>query len=292
MEPETPVIKYAAIAVLVIIVCFGLGYFVLGPSARSSSDVRVVEAPPVVVNDPRPVATEASGGDAPVVVEERTAQKEAEERAAEEKRKKDEAERRERAKANREKRRREAEERKQQADAQNAATATSTTGEDDGDPRPVEAEELPKERGEPPIVAPGEEPAAAPESTPRPGRSETPRVSRPAPEPPAPAAPEPAPAGSPSVTPEPSPPSRSSQNNDRWYRVRVGGNFDSRTQAQNLAMELNGKGYATVIAPTRVKGKTVYRVQVNASRSERFAQEKASELRANGYDPTVSGGDE
>jgi cell division protein FtsN len=56
--------------------------------------------------------------------------------------------------------------------------------------------------------------------------------------------------------------------------VRVG-SFDSRADAQSLALELNGRGYATRTEPAQVGRKTVYRVQVGAYRDERHARDIA-----------------
>jgi N-acetylmuramoyl-L-alanine amidase len=71
------------------------------------------------------------------------------------------------------------------------------------------------------------------------------------------------------------------------YRVRVG-TFENRANAQSLAAELNGRGYATHMEPEQVDGKTRYHVQVGAYRDEKRAREIQSELKVNGYDSTLS----
>ena len=272
MEPETPVLKYAFVAVLVIVVCFGIGYFVLGSSVQPAQETQIVEAPPpIVVSEPQPsVGATVRPTGASVQVEEQTdalekkEQKEAEEakkKAEEEQRKKDEEEA---------KRRREREEK--EANQQEVAPPKER-GDDSSDdgaknapetPRSVPAP--PKERGSPVTVTPREEPA-----TPEPTRP------RPAPDPPAP-----------STTPSNAEPeSGTPVSSAKLYRVRVG-SFESRTNAQDLAVELNGRGYATRTEPIQVNGKTIYHVQVGAYREERNARDIARELKANGYDTIIA----
>ena len=79
MQRETPVLTWTAAAVGVILVCFCLGYFVLGPSARpGSATIEAVESPgPTPLASPPPAASS-------VIVEERTDEVEAKRKKAEE----------------------------------------------------------------------------------------------------------------------------------------------------------------------------------------------------------------
>ncbi len=73
------------------------------------------------------------------------------------------------------------------------------------------------------------------------------------------------------------------------YKVRVG-SFESRSNADNLAVEPNGRGYPTFTKSEQVNGRTVYHVQVGAYEDEKQARERQRELQANGYDSTLSTG--
>ena len=234
IEPETPVIKYAAVAVGVIIVCFLLGYFVLGPSARPPGTVVADGGPEVIVQPttiPAPPTVRPRPPAPSVQVEERTEEVEARRKKEEERRKAEEEKRRAREKEEEEKRRQEEKERREaEAKEREEGGGDSATGPDAG--------------------TPGETTGSAeqPGGTEAPG-SETPAVP--------------------------------------VYRVRVGP-YDSRSGAQDLAVELNGRGYATYTVLEQANGKTVYFVQVGAHRDEATARELQKELKANGYDASVS----
>jgi len=71
------------------------------------------------------------------------------------------------------------------------------------------------------------------------------------------------------------------------YRVRVGA-FANRDNAQNLAAELNGRGYSTTIIKEGGDDNPLYRLQVGAYRDKKTADNTLKELKANGYDAVIS----
>lgn len=250
METETPIWKYTAVAAVVIVACFFIGYFILGPSAArptneagadgadSSATVTISDAPPGQVR-PRPAQPT-------VQVEERTEEIEAEKRRKEEEARKQEEKRAEERRKEREEEKR----RRQEEDERKEAEGTR----EDAGAATEPAEQRPDE--------PEREPQSQPnESAPIP------------------------PANDAGETPRPR--ETSSRPSTELHRVRVG-SFENRDNAQNLARELNGRGYATYMEPEQVSGKTVYRIQVGAFRDEKQAREKQQELRANGYEATIA----
>lgn len=262
MEPETPVWKFTAIAVAFIVVCFFIGYYVLGPTARPSGEQVAQAEADIPQNAPssngpparlRPVSPQ-------VQVEERTEELEARRRKEEEaKRKADEEEKEQR-------------EKEREADRPttgNDADAQTTTGTPLGDATTSDA----PSSTDPGVNATGipANPAVPEETTPAIiERPQAPgETTRPA-DPPRTDPPKPVPTASAGL-----------------HRVRVGP-FDSRTNAQNLAIELNGRGYPTYTEPEQMNGKTVYHVQVGAYKEEKQARETQRELKTNGYEATVS----
>lgn len=264
MDSETPLWKWMVAAGAVIIVCFFLGYFVLGPQARTGGDrvgvaqasggeTTIIPTPPPVIAPapPRPAATTLESA---VDVEETTAQREAQ-------RKKEEAEKK--------------------AEAEQEAEADRKKNERDDD----ESDDRPARSSPSAPPNENEESEDAPPATTLPSE-ETPVRSAENNDPDAlPAAPDvTAPVGT-------SPPAPSSGGNvgGPLYRVRVG-TFDSRTGAQNLSAELNGRGYATRLQPEQVNGRTVYHLQIGAYRDEKRAKEIQKELKTNGYEAAIARG--
>lgn len=282
METETPVWKWTAAAVAVIVVCFLLGYFVLGRSAiqQTNSSVQVAEATGDALTGPgtaiaaRPSTRGGSGAGGDVVlVTEKTAEIEARrKKAEEEKRKKEEEEKKRR------------EEQKDDADEPNA-TAASPSPMSAARPDP---DDLPDATA-PLVEAPGAGDAStAPE----------PAVESAPPAPVAPRTTNPAPAAvvttPPTTTARATPPAPSGDDSaagsgggSTLYRVRVG-TFSNRENAQNLATELIGRGYTASTLPQQIGGKTIYHLQVGAFRDEKRAREIQKELKANGYDSTIA----
>ncbi|HVK04738.1 MAG TPA: SPOR domain-containing protein [Armatimonadaceae bacterium] len=289
MQSDSSVMKWAAGVLLVIVVCFCLGYFVLGPSSRfgqrTAASVNGGDGATVIERSVLP--SPGSG----IEVKDRTSEIEAARRKAEEERKKRAEEEKKKREEEEEKRKREEEER------ENALPSPTASATPDPDDLPVTASPSPPavgpdEEGEPaaarpprtagpdtPVTAPNSVPVAAPAPMPSPlPPRETP--------PPAPPATRP---GN-STPPAAAPPTAGAPPAGPLFRVRVG-TFAERENAQNLATELNGRGYQASIQSDRgANGKTVYRLQVGAYRDEKNAREIVAELKANGYDATLSRG--
>lgn len=75
--------------------------------------------------------------------------------------------------------------------------------------------------------------------------------------------------------------------NGPLYRVRVG-TFEGKSNAESRAAELKSAGYETSLSTDVVDGKVVYRLQVAAYKSEKTAREFAKEVEAKGFQTTVS----
>jgi len=271
MNEETPILKWTAAAVGVIVVCFCLGYFILGPSARTQASaggpgesgdngITIVEGEGGVVASPKP--------DLELV--DRTAQIEAaKKKAAEEAAKKQAAEDAKRLAD-------EAAERARRAllpSPTPSPTPSATPGRRDPDDLPDE-----------PSPAPDASPL--PDASPTPEAPVTPTAPRPVPSPRA-VTPSPRPVIVPSAPPvaPPTPPTGASNNG--VYRVRIVSVAD-RDSANTLAAELNGRGYSTTIMPEQTNGKMQYRIQVGAYRDEKRAKDIQKELRGNGYNAEVA----
>lgn len=251
MNSETSVLKWMAAAAGVILACFCLGYFVLGPKARPGDPgvVQVSEASGSAIASPATQTAQPSV--ASVVVEERTEEIEAKRRKAEEERKKKEAEEAKK-KAEEEAKKKAEEEAKKLAEAEAAANATPTP---DAAPTP-DAEAPTPDPANPTPDQPTENP------TPDNGGEAKPVERQP--------------------TPIPATPPAASTAAAAKYHVRVG-SFGSRDAAKGLQAELAGRGYSGMI----VQDGDTYRVQIGAYGEKKNAETKAKELRANGYDVDV-----
>lgn len=254
MDSETPVLKWTAAAVGVIVACFCLGYYVLGPSARGGGQ----EAGTAKSGEPTPKPTAL----AVAQIEERTEQVEAKRRAEEEKKRKDEEERKRKEE---EKKKAEEEKKKLEEEKKLLEASPSPSPSPDGTPTPTPTPETP------PATSEGNEKPPTPE-----GQPEQPK-----------ATPTPTPTPAPTPTPTPKPTPTPERRSDDLHRVRVGGRFDSREKAAALAAELAGRGFpASVIAEKR-GDKTVFRVQAGAYRDRSKAEEKEKELSSNGYSVSI-----
>ena len=69
------------------------------------------------------------------------------------------------------------------------------------------------------------------------------------------------------------------------YRVRVKNSFGSHDDADQLASELKGRGFAATVMPT---GKGKFQVQIGAYKDKKRAEEKQKELEKNNYDTHIS----
>lgn len=239
MRDDAAIFKWTAVFVGVIIVCFGLGYFVLGPRAQTSSSsggLIIEETKPgtvAVVNRP------AASPEPDMSVVERTDEIEAKRKKKEEEARKKKAE--EAKKEEEEEKKKKEEEEKKKAEEEAKATPT---------------------------------PSPTPSPTPDTGVPVSPEGS-------AITTPEPV------TTPTPAPVPEVPRVTSDLYRVRVG-SFANRDNAQNLAAELNGRGYSTTIIRDEGGSSTTYRLQVGAYRDKKTADNTLKELKANGYDAVIS----
>lgn len=71
------------------------------------------------------------------------------------------------------------------------------------------------------------------------------------------------------------------------YRVRVGGSFRSREEAEKTIELLRGRGYAAVIKADLRGGKKVYHVQVGAYSDSKSAERTKTEMENNGFDASI-----
>lgn len=69
------------------------------------------------------------------------------------------------------------------------------------------------------------------------------------------------------------------------YRVRVKNSFGSHDDADQLASELKGRGFAATVMPA---GKGKFQVQIGAYKDKKRAEEKQKELEKNNYDTHIS----
>jgi cell division protein FtsN len=254
MDSDTPVLKWTAAIIGVVVACFSLGYFFLGPKAGGPSNgVQVTEE---TANSVRaamrstPSPTPSASG---VIVQERTEEIEAKRRRQEEEAKKKEEE---------EAKKKAAEEERKKAEEEAkllAQTATPTPA-----PSPSPDASAAPDNGTPDGITTVPSPAEASEGGSGGARTES--------APPAEASvPKPSPTKAPAAA---------------LYRVRVG-TFPTRDAAKNLAAELTGRGYATAVVTEGSGDRATYRVQVGAFRNQKKAQDTQAELKANGYDSTV-----
>ena len=136
-----------------------------------------------------------------------------------------------------------------------------------------------------PTPAPEEVPVETPTPSPEPAkRAETSEKEKP----PVPEKekPTPAPADKPTVTKEAGiEPKEASAKS--LYRVRVGGNFPSREDAEKTIALLRGRGYAAVIKADLRGGKKVYHVQVGAYSDSKSAERTKTEMENNGFDASI-----
>ena len=249
-----------------VVVCFLVGYFVVGKQpgntgGASNTPNAVTVAPNVVAsNTQNPAKGTLTVVDNTAVMEakrkkaEEDANKKAEEEAA--KKAEDDAKKL-------------AEEEAKENTVSPSPTASATPDADDL-PEKSPVPSLTPDEGEP-------EPEATP--TPKPTPTPTPK-------------PTPTPTPVPSTPDDPedramTPPSPSVAILGVLYRVRVG-QFEDKANAEARAAELKSSGYDTSIVPDTVDGKRVYRLQVAAYRSEKAAREFAKEVEAKGFKTTVS----
>ena len=71
------------------------------------------------------------------------------------------------------------------------------------------------------------------------------------------------------------------------FRVRVGGNFQTREEAEKTSELLRGRGYAAVIKADLRGGKKVYHVQVGAYSDSKSAERTKTEMENNGFDASI-----
>ena len=69
------------------------------------------------------------------------------------------------------------------------------------------------------------------------------------------------------------------------YRVRVKNSFGSHDDADQLASELKGRGFAATVMPS---GKGKFQVQIGAYKDKKHAEDKQKELEKNNYDTHIS----
>lgn len=166
-----------------------------------------------------------------------------------------------------ERRRREEAEQKKREEAQRAAEAAAA------EPTPAPEEE-PIENLEAPTPSPEPDKTEKTEKT-----AENPEPDKPTPTPSPTPTPTPKPTTPPSAEPKPS--------GKSLYRVRVGGNFRSRDEAEKTSALLRGRGYAAVIKADLRGGKKVYHVQVGAYSDAKSAERTKAEMENNGFDASI-----
>ena len=87
-------------------------------------------------------------------------------------------------------------------------------------------------------------------------------------------------------TTSPAPPTEETPpSTDSLYRVRVKNAFSSHDDADQLASELKGRGFAATVMPS---GKGKFQVQIGAYKDKKRAEEKQKELEKNNYETHVS----
>ena len=70
------------------------------------------------------------------------------------------------------------------------------------------------------------------------------------------------------------------------FRVQAG-TFANKTNAENLAADLNEQGYKAEIRTAEVEGRTLYRVQTGEYETRKGAEELVTKLSAKGYSPAL-----
>ncbi|MBC8134748.1 MAG: SPOR domain-containing protein [Fibrella sp.] len=248
-----------------IVLCFLVGYFVLGKrfgdagSNSAGPTEPVAVAPTVVSNGTQPVPKGT------LTIIDNTAELEAKRKKAEDEAKK---------KAD--------EEAKKKADEEAKRKLEEEARENMASPTPTATNAAPDEDDLPREPVPAETPAPEPDADDIPP---TPKV-------------EPTPAPKPSPSPVPvtpddpedkamSAPVAATVFNGPLYRVRVG-TFEGKTNAETRAAELKAAGYETSLSTDVVDGKVIYRLQVAAYKSEKTAREFAKQVEAKGFQTTVS----
>lgn len=247
-----------------IVLCFLVGYFVLGKrfgdaGSNSNPSDQVAVAPTVVNNGTQntPKGT--------LTIIDNTAALEAKRKKAEEEAKK-KAEEEAKKKAEEEAKRLVALEAIENAASPTPAATNSAPDVDDlpNEPTPVEAVPAVPDEGD-------VEPTPRVEVTP---------------------SPRPSPSPLPATTEDPedkamSAPTVATVFNGPLYRVRVG-TFEEKPNAEARAAELKSAGYETSLSTDVVDGKVLYRLQVAAYKSEKTARDFARQVEAKGFKTTVS----
>ncbi len=245
-----------------IVLCFLVGYFVLGKNfgGNSAPTEPAATTPTVVANKTPPTPT------GHLTVIDKTALMEAKRKKAEEEAKK---------KADAEAKKTAEEEAKKLAALEAQAKLGSPSPSPSATPDP---DDPGLAKSDPAIITPpatdGDNPPA-PKPTPTPTPAPTPTP------PPAPVVPD-----KPEEKPVPVPPAASVFTGP-LYRVRVG-TFDKKENAVTRAAQLNAAGYETSLSADVADTKVVYRLQVAAYKSRKSAEEFAKEVRAKGFDTTIS----
>ncbi len=249
-----------------IVLCFLVGYFVLGKrfdgaGANASNPAGKVAVAPTVVPDGTQLAPKGT-----LTIIDNTAVLEA-------KRKKAEEEAKKKADA----------EAKKKAEEEAKRLAALEAMENTASPSPTATSAAPDLDDLPEKQAPVETPTADPggdDIAPTPKVEPTP-TPRPSPSP-IPATPE-----DPEDKGMTAPPAATTVFGGPLYRVRVG-TFEGKGNAEARAAELKAAGYETAMATDVIDGKVVYRLQVAAYKSEKTAREFAREVEAKGFRTTVS----
>ncbi|MDX1934643.1 MAG: SPOR domain-containing protein [Capsulimonadales bacterium] len=284
---DTPVLKWTLAALGVIVACFCLGYFVLGPTPRSPqpepAGVQVAQGNNLPTRVVAPAARPRSTGKPGIILEDQTAE----------------------IIANQEKVRKLEEENRKLAEALRQQKLMASP------PPPIPSEELAETPAAEPITEgvteelPADPPAgaAAPIGTPTPIPPDSGTVAAPEARavplkpipaaPPAPktvtATPKPTPVATPTPKPTPEPKAAAvaeTRPNGPRFRVQVG-SYNSKQAADNIAGELRGRGFSTSIVTEESGSKATFHVQVGAYNNRANASNTLRELEANGYEARI-----
>ena len=237
MDSETPIVKLIAGAVGLVVVCFCVGFFLLG--GRSSSNPAPVVATRTDATPP-PLTVESANSPQLSVIE--------------------------------------TSERKPTTSPSLRVGSANVTEEAVPAPRPTTE---PKEKPAPSDTSEG----AAPAPTSKPVAAKRKPSTGDALPLPAPRADEKEP------TPEPDKSASGDESkpgdggSDSLYRVRVKNSFGSHDDADQLASELKGRGFAASVMPA---GKGKFQVQIGAYKDKKRAEEKQKELEKNNYETHIS----
>lgn len=248
MDQENQTLRWSLIVVGIVVVCFCLGYFVLSP--KGTEPVAAATPTPFVMTpSPAPAKLIAEQVESPLKIVDITAEKEAE------------------------RKRKEAEERKR-LEAQQAAQA-SPEPSDAETPNP---EEMPADDTKPvdeetpsPEVKPSEDPSTTKKTDDSTEKPKTDSDKKP--------------------TDDEKP--KDTENNKKSevakvnYRVRVGGIFKGRDDANKLVEELRGRAISSFVTADQRGGKTIYHVQIGAYSDKKSAERAKMMLESNGYDATI-----